>query len=142
MIEAQKVNGMSETPTELRYAASHEWARLEDGVVTVGISDFAQGALGDVVFVELPEPREPVQAGDEVAVVESVKAASDIYAPVSGVVTAVNEALEDAPELVNEAPYTDGWFFKIEPADVGELDNMLDAEAYQRICESEEAEQA
>ena len=105
---------MSETPAELRYAASHEWAQLEDGVVTVGISDFAQDALGDVVYVELPELDQEVAAGAEIAVVESVKAASDIYAPVSGTVVAINDALEDAPERVNQDPYGDGWFFKLE----------------------------
>jgi len=129
---------MSETRTELRYAASHEWARLDDGVVTVGISDFAQESLGDVVYVELPELDQPVEAGTEVAVVESVKAAADIYAPVSGVVVARNEALEDGPELVNEAPYDDGWFFKVEPADIGELDALLDSDGYRARCESED----
>ena len=137
---------MSETPAEargsreLRYAGSHEWARLEDGVVTVGISDFAQDALGDVVYVELPEIDQEVVAGAEVAVVESVKAASDIYAPVSGTVVAINEALEDAPERVNQDPYGDGWFFRIDATDAaGELDALLSAEAYQEHCDSEAA---
>lgn len=130
---------MSETPAELRYAASHEWAQLEDGVVTVGISDFAQDALGDVVYVELPELDQEVAGGAEIAVVESVKAASDIYAPVSGTVVAINDALEDAPERVNQDPYGDGWFFKLEPLDVGELDNLMGADAYQHHCESDEA---
>ena len=132
---------MSETPVELRYATTHEWALLDDGVVTVGISDFAQDALGDVVYVELPEIGQEVAAGAEVAVVESVKAASDIYAPVSGTVAAVNETLEDAPERVNQDPYGDGWFFKIEPLDAGELDNLLSAEAYSDHCESDQAAQ-
>ena len=122
---------MSELPTELRYAATHEWARQEDdGSITVGITDHAQDELGDVVFVELPEVGTDCQAGQEVAVVESVKAASDIYAPVSGTVIAVNSALEDAPEKVNEAPYDDGWFFRIEPTDVSELEDLLDADGY------------
>lgn len=130
---------MAETPDELRYAQSHEWARLDDGdgTVTVGISDFAQDALGDVVYVELPEVDQEVGAGAEVAVVESVKAASDIYAPVTGTVVAINETLEDAPERVNQDPYGDGWFFKIDPADTGELDNLLSADAYQDHCDSE-----
>lgn len=130
---------MSETPAELRYAASHEWAQLQDGVVTVGISDFAQDALGDVVYVELPELDQEVAAGAEIAVVESVKAASDIYAPVSGTVVAINEALEDAPERVNQDPYGDGWFFRLQPLDAGELDSLMGADAYQDHCESDEA---
>ena len=130
---------MSEIPTELRYARTHEWARLEeDGTVTVGITDHAQDALGDVVFVEQPELGEPVVAGEEAGVVESVKAASDIYAPVSGTVVAVNEALEDAPEKVNEDPYGDGWFFRLEPDDPADLDDMLDAEGYGEMLENEE----
>ena len=130
---------MSETPAELRYAPSHEWARLDDDVVTVGISDFAQEALGDVVYVELPELDQEFGAGTEIAVVESVKAAADIYAPVSGTVVEVNDALEDAPERVNQDPYGDGWFFKLEPVDVAELDNLLSADGYQEHCESEDA---
>jgi len=130
---------MSDTPSECRYVATHEWARLEeDGTVTVGISDHAQNALGDVVYVELPEEGQQVSAGEEAGVVESVKAASDIYAPVTGVVVAVNEALEDEPEKVNQDPYGEGWFFKLEPDDVGELEELLDAEAYQEVCEEEE----
>jgi len=129
---------MSEIPTELKYAASHEWARLEeDGTVTVGISDHAQQALGDVVYVEHPEVGQTVSAGAETGVVESVKAASDIYAPVSGTITEINEALEDAPETVNQDPYGDGWFFKIEPDDVAELGELLDAPAYGELCEAE-----
>ncbi len=130
---------MSEIPTELRFATSHEWARLEeDGSVTVGISDHAQNALGDVVYVELPEQGQLVSAQHEAGVVESVKAASDIYAPVGGTVIAVNSALDDAPEMVNQDPYGLGWFFKIEPADVEELTELLDPEAYAEICEAEE----
>jgi glycine cleavage system H protein len=122
---------MSQAPEGLKFAKSHEWVRVEDdGSVTVGISDHAQDALGDVVFVELPDSGRDVSAGDEVAVVESVKAASDIYAPVSGTVIAVNEALADAPETVNSSPYGDGWFFRLQPADAGEIEALLDAEAY------------
>lgn len=127
---------MSKTPSEIRYASSHEWARLEDdGSVTVGISDHAQQALGDVVFVESPEPGTTLAAGDEAGVVESVKAASDIYAPISGEVIAVNELLEDEPETVNSDPYYDGWFFKIKPSDLSELDALLSAPDYDAHCE-------
>ncbi|MFT6757667.1 MAG: glycine cleavage system H protein [Chitinophagales bacterium] len=123
---------MSHTPTELKYAASHEWARLEeDGTVTVGISDHAQQALGDVVFVEAPDIGDDLDAGGEAGVVESVKAASDIYSPVSGEVVAVNEVLEDAPETINEDPYGEGWMFRIKPVDVSEFDELLNAEAYE-----------
>lgn len=130
---------MSDIPAELRYASSHEWARLEeDGTVTVGISDHAQNALGDVVYVELPELDSIVEAGEEAGVVESVKAASDIYAPISGTVIAVNSVLEDAPETVNQDPYGDGWFFRIEPNDVADLDELLDADGYGAVCEDDE----
>jgi len=130
---------MSDIPTDGKYAATHEWARLEeDGSVTVGISDFAQNSLGDVVYVELPEEGQEVLSGDEAGVVESVKAASDIYAPLSGTVIAVNEALEDEPEKVNQDPYRDGWFFKITPNDEADLTDLLDAEAYQEVCDAEE----
>jgi len=129
---------MSHIPSELKYAASHEWARLEeDGTVTVGISDHAQHALGDVVFVELPELGATLAAGDEAGVVESVKAASDIYAPVGGEVTEINTKLEDDPETVNNDPYADGWFFKLEPGDTAELDALLSAEDYKQHCEKE-----
>lgn len=128
---------MADFPTELKYLATHEWAKLEDGVVVVGISDHAQDTLGDVVFVELPEVDATCSAGDEVAVVESVKAASDIYAPVSGTVIEVNSNLEDSPELVNESPYVDGWFFKINPDDATALDDLLNAADYQAVCEEE-----
>jgi glycine cleavage system H protein len=128
---------MSEFPTELKYASTHEWARLEeDGTVTVGISDHAQDALGDVVYVERPEIGQQVIAQEEAGVVESVKAASDIYAPISGTITAVNEALEGAPETVNQDPYGDGWFFKLEPEDISQLGELLDAEAYAEVCET------
>ena len=130
---------MSDIPAELKYAASHEWARLEeDGTVTVGISDHAQNALGDVVYVELPELDSLVEAGEEAGVVESVKAASDIYAPISGTVIAINSVLEDAPETVNTDPYGDGWFFRIEPNDIADLDELLDAEGYGAVCEDDE----
>ena len=130
---------MSEIPTELKYAKSHEWARLEeDGSVTVGITDHAQDALGDVVYVEHPEVGTSLSPQQEAGVVESVKAASDIYAPVSGTVIAVNDALEETPELVNQDPYGDGWFFRIEPNDVSELDELLDAEAYAEVCEADD----
>ncbi|NCF33566.1 MAG: glycine cleavage system protein GcvH [Proteobacteria bacterium] len=130
---------MSDIPSDLKYAATHEWARLEDdGTVTVGISDHAQDALGDVVYVELPELEQVIAAGDEAGVVESVKAASDVYAPISGTVCAVNEALDDAPETVNSDAYADGWFFKMRPADLGELEELLDAEAYGEVCEAED----
>lgn len=127
---------MSEIRSELKYLSSHEWARLEeDGTVTIGISDHAQDALGDVVYVETPEVGANLAAGDEAGVVESVKAASDIYAPVSGEVVEVNEALEDAPETVNASPYDDGWFFRVKPSDTSELDKLLDAEAYRAEAE-------
>lgn len=127
---------MSQVLPELRYARSHEWARMEDdGTVTVGISDHAQEALGDVVFVELPDVGAELAAGDEAGTVESVKAASDIYAPVSGTVIAVNDTLEDAPETVNSDPYNDGWFFRLKPGDPGELESLLlDADGYQERC--------
>ncbi len=129
---------MSHTPSELKYASSHEWARLEeDGTVTVGITDHAQDALGDVVFVELPDPGSNLAAGDDAGVVESVKAASDIYAPVGGEVIAVNEQLEDEPETVNADPYNDGWFFKLKPDDTAELEGLMSAEEYQQHCEDE-----
>lgn len=129
---------MSEIRKELKYLSSHEWARIEeDGTVTIGISDHAQEALGDVVYVETPEVGSTVNAGEEAGVVESVKAASDIYSPISGEVIAVNEALEDAPETVNSSPYDDGWFFKVKPTDLSELDDALDAAGYQAACEDE-----
>lgn len=127
---------MSEVRNEIKYLSSHEWARVEaDGTVTVGISDHAQDSLGDVVYVEVPEVGSQVNAGEEAGVVESVKAASDIFSPITGEVVAVNEALEDEPETVNSSPYDDGWFFKVKPADVSELDAALDADAYREVCE-------
>ena len=129
---------MSTYPDNLRYASSHEWVRLDDdGIATVGISDHAQGALGDIVFVELPEPGSTVIAKDEVAVVESVKAASDVYSPVSGEIVQINEELVDAPETVNSVPYDGGWFYKIRLSDEQELDELMDADAYSDHCEDE-----
>ena len=123
---------MSETPNDLKYATSHEWARqLADDVIEVGISDYAQESLGDVVYVELPELGENVDAGSECCAVESVKAASDIYAPVSGEIVEVNSALDDEPELLNESPYEGGWIFKIKASDPSELDSLLSADDYQ-----------
>jgi glycine cleavage system H protein len=122
---------MSLIPTELKYATSHEWVRNDgDGVYTVGITEHAQELLGDMVFVELPEVGDSVTQGDDCAVAESVKAASDIYAPLSGEVVAINDALADAPEQVNASPYTDGWMFKIKVSDEAELATLLDAAGY------------
>lgn len=130
---------MSQTPGNLKYAKTHEWARLEDdGTITVGISDHAQELLGDLVFMELPEVGTSVSAGKECAVVESVKAASDVYAPVSGEITETNAALADAPEIVNSDPYGEGWLFRIKPSDAGELDLMLDAKAYEQAAAEED----
>lgn len=122
---------MSNIPSELRYASSHEWIRLEDdGTAYVGITEHAQDAMGDLVYVELPETGAALAAGDEAGVVESVKAASDIYAPVAGEVVAVNGKLEDEPELVNSDPYGDGWLFQLKVSDASELEKLLDADAY------------
>ena len=130
---------MSDIPAELKYAATHEWARLEeDGTVSVGISDHAQSALGDVVYIEAPELGLTVSAQEEAGVVESVKAASDIYAPIGGTGCAVNDALTDAPETVNQDPYGDGWFFKLTPNDPADLDELLDAEGYAEVCDTED----
>lgn len=128
---------MSELPAELRYRSSHEWVRVEDDVAVVGITDHAQDAMGDLVFVEMPEVGQVLAAGDEAGVVESVKAASDIYAPVSGEVVEINDALEDEPEKVNNDPFGDGWLFKIKMADAGELKEMLTADQYQEQIDSE-----
>ncbi len=127
-----------QTPDTLRYARSHEWVSApEEGVVTVGISDFAQDQLGDVVFVELPEVGRQATAGEALAVVESVKTASDIYAPLAGEVVAVNEALEDAPEAINEAPYEGGWLFKLRVDDAAAWDGLLDAAGYEAVAEAD-----
>jgi len=123
---------MSTIPGELKYASSHEWVRVEaDGTAYVGITDHAQAALGDLVFVELPDIEATLAAAEEAGVVESVKAASDIYSPVSGEVIAVNEALEDAPELINSDPYGDGWIFRIRLSDKEELEDLLSADEYE-----------
>lgn len=130
---------MSDIPNDRLYTKSHEWIENDgDGTVTVGITDYAQGALGDLVFVELPESGDKLTAGDACAVVESVKAASDIYAPVDGEVAETNEQLADAPELINEDPYGEGWLMKIALDDESALDELLDADAYQAIVEDEE----
>jgi glycine cleavage system H protein len=122
---------MSDIPSDLHYAESHEWvSQEEDGVVKVGISDHAQEQLGDLVFVELPEEGATFSRGDACSVVESVKAASDIYCPVSGEIVVVNEALADTPEIVNNDPYGDGWLFSVKLDDPDELDDLMDAEAY------------
>ncbi|CAH9056226.1 Glycine cleavage system H protein [Pseudoalteromonas holothuriae] len=122
---------MSNIPSELKYAPSHEWVRAEgDGTYTVGITEHAQELLGDMVFVELPDVDDEVDAGEDCAVAESVKAASDIYAPITGTIVAVNEDLEDAPETVNNDAYGDGWLFRVKASDVSELENLLDAEGY------------
>ncbi|MBT3672872.1 MAG: glycine cleavage system protein GcvH [Porticoccaceae bacterium] len=129
---------MSDLPVELKYALSHEWARLDsDGTVVIGITDHAQAALGDVVYVELPEVGAEVDAGTEIAVIESVKAASDIYSPVTGEVTEVNLELEEEPETVNHSPYVDGWLFRIKASNLDELDNMLDVDRYFMVIEDE-----
>lgn len=122
---------MANLPQDLRYTASHEWVRVhDDGTVTIGITDHAQAALGDIVFLDLPEPDQAVTAGDELAVVESVKAASDIYAPLTGTVLAVNETLEDAPETVNEDCYGAGWMLRLQLADDADLSALLQADQY------------
>ena len=127
---------MSEIPGDLKFLSSHEWARIEDdGTVTVGISDHAQDLLGDIVFVELPEVGKTVAAEGEAAIVESVKAASDVYSPLSGEIIAVNDSLEASPEIINDSPYDDGWFFNIKPDNLDELADLLDAESYADACE-------
>ncbi|MEH6470682.1 MAG: glycine cleavage system protein GcvH [Halopseudomonas sp.] len=129
---------MSNIPAELKYVSSHEWIRDEgDGTVTIGITDHAQELLGDVVFVELPEVGDSFAVGDDMGVVESVKAASDIYAPISLEVVEVNAELEGSPELANSDSYGDGWFFRVKVTEKGELDGLLDAEGYSELCEAE-----
>lgn len=130
---------MSEIPADLRYSKSHEWARVEDdGTITIGITDHAQAALGDLVFVETPQVGTSFGAGDAAAVVESVKAASDVYSPLAGEVVAVNDALNDTPETVNADPYNDGWLFRLQPSEPGAVDEMLDADAYGRVVAEED----
>ncbi len=129
---------MSNIPSELRYANTHEWVRKdEDGVYTVGITEHAQELLGDMVFVDLPDVGDQVNAGEDCAVAESVKAASDIYAPVSGEVIAINEELEDAPELLNSDAFGDGWLFQVRVTDESDIANLLDAEGYQSVIDEE-----
>ena len=127
---------MSDIPGDLNFLSSHEWARVEsDGTITIGISDHAQDLLGDIVFVELPEVGQSVDAENDTAIVESVKAASDIYSPLSGGVIEVNSLLEDQPEIINSSPYEDGLFYKLTPSDMSELDNLLSPEDYSEVCE-------
>ena len=127
---------MNEVPGDLKFKTSHEWVRVEqDGTVTVGISDHAQDLLGDIVFVELPDIGTQMNAEDEVAIVESVKAASDVYSPISGEIIEVNELLIDNPETINESPYSDGWFYKIQPDDLDEINELLSPEEYGEVCE-------
>ncbi|HSH56755.1 MAG TPA: glycine cleavage system protein GcvH [Halomonas sp.] len=130
---------MSSIPANLRYADSHEWVLDNgDGTVTIGISDHAQDALGDVVFVELPEVGRTLELKEEFGVVESVKAASDLYAPVAGEVIDVNEALEDAPETLNESPYEEGWIMKVRLEDATQIDDLLDADGYQAVASADD----
>jgi len=128
---------MSNIPADLKYLPSHEWVRLEaDGTVTVGISDHAQAALGDLVFVEVPEAGRKVNARDTFAVVESVKAASDVYSPLSGEVVVANEALSATPELINQDPYGEGWIMKLRPSNAAELAELLDAAGYRSVADA------
>jgi len=130
---------MSNTPSELKYTKSHEWIRDNgDGTVTLGITDHAQELLGDLVFVEVPESGTEVEAGGEIAVVESVKAASDVYSPVTGEVVEANEVLADAPESVNDSPYDNGWICKIRLSDASQLEGLMDADSYATHAEEEE----
>lgn len=130
---------MVDTPKELGYRETHEWVRNEgDGTVTVGITDYAQDSLGDIVYVELPELGDELDLGQEAGVVESVKAASDVFAPLTGTVIAINEALEDTPEIINASPYGDGWFYRLRLADPAELDDLLDAQGYLEVVEEEQ----
>ncbi len=129
---------MSKTPEDLKYTKSHEWVRVApDGTVTVGITDHAQDLMGDMVFVDLADVGTTVDAGEDCAVVESVKAASDVYSPLSGEVVAVNEALVNSPELINKDPYGQGWIFRLKPSDAAEMDELLDVQAYQALLAAE-----
>jgi len=130
---------MSEIPGDLKFMKSHEWVRIEgDGKATIGISDHAQALLGDLVYVELPGEGDRLEAGNTCAVVESVKAASDVYAPITGTVTAVNSALTDAPEIINEDAYGEGWLFVIEIEDLDEVNELLSPDDYAGLIEDEE----
>ena len=124
-------------PQELFYAKTHEWVSLNEGIATVGITDFAQSQLSDLTFVELPEMGAEFSSGDEAAVVESVKAAADVYAPVAGEVIEVNSELEDAPEMINQDAFGAGWLFKLKVADESDVDNMMDADSYEELCPSD-----
>lgn len=124
-----------EFPEDLRYSSDHEWARLEGGKVRVGITDYAQDALGDVVYVEVPEVGTTADRGGKVSEVESTKSVSDIYSPIAGTIVAVNDELNDAPERLNDDPYGEGWIFVIEPADATELDELLGVDAYRKLVE-------
>ena len=126
---------MSDYEKNLKFLDSHEWARDDDGVVTVGISNHAQELLGDIVYVELPQIGSNVSQKDGVAIVESVKAASDVYSPLTGEIVEINEKLSDNPEIINSSPYEDGWFFKVKPQNIDELDEMLDSDAYKKLSE-------
>lgn len=129
---------MSEVPSDLRYTRDHEWLRpMEDGTLLMGITDHAQDALGDLVFVEVPEPGDKLAAGDACAVVESVKAASDVYCPVSAEVLEVNESLTDSPELLNSDPYGEGWLMRIQPEDAREIDGLMTPEDYEQFLEED-----
>ncbi len=129
---------MSDVPSELKFLSSHEWVLIEGNVATVGVSDHAQELLGDLVFVELPEIGSSIAAGDSVGVIESVKAASDTYAPISGEVIEINEELEDSPDKINHDPYGDGWMYKIKLDDPQEVSDLLDAEAYAEVITDDE----
>ncbi len=126
------------TPSDRRYTETHEWVKIEDDVAVVGITDYAQESLGDITFVELPEPGQVLDQDQECAVVESVKAASDIYAPISGTIAEVNDALEANPETVNEDPYGEGWLFKLSAFDMDQFNDLLDAADYESMNEEED----
>lgn len=125
--------------TEVRYLKTHEWARLEGDEVIIGISDYAQSTLSDIVYVELPEVGDSVEQGEQFGVIESVKAAADVYAPVGGVVVAINEALEDAPELINQDAFGEGWLIRVKLEDPAQWEDLLDADAYAKVVEEEES---
>lgn len=129
---------MSQTPEDLKFLDSHEWVRLEkDEHLSVGITDYAQESLGDIVYIELPEPGTAFIAGDEVGIIESVKAAAEFYAPISGTIEAINEALAEAPEIINSDCYGNGWLFRIQPDNINELDSLMDANSYRDFCDRE-----
>lgn len=123
-------------PNDLKYSEDHEWVKVDGNTVTIGITDFAQGELGDIVFVELPEDGDEMTKGESFGSVESVKTVSELYAPLNGKIVEVNEELEDSPELVNESPYEEAWMVKVELEDTSQLDDLLDADAYQAITDA------